>query len=82
MCQACSLEGIDWRFRNGPSKSLFKNTFYRIYTGRKTTTNLCRICSVELFHEGEGRFLRKHPRLALKLSKKKSSSSDEFNFMF
>lgn len=82
MCQVCKLEGVDWKFRNGIDTALSKGTFYRVYEGQIKSVHLCLICSVELFHKGENRFLKKHPLLALEFSKRQTSEVDDFDFSF
>ncbi len=83
MCQVCKLEGVDWRFRNGSKQSLARGVFYRVYEGEVKIVHLCVICSIELFHLGERRFLTKHPMLAFDLMKQnKSTGDDGFDFSF
>ncbi len=83
MCQVCKLEGVDWKFRNGEKQSISRGIFYRVYEGELKVVHLCKICSVELFHVGETRFLSKHPLLAIDFTKRtKAASNDEFDFSF
>ncbi len=80
MCDVCREEEIDWKFKNGtkPSSSC---RLYRIYRGQSTQVMLCHLHSIELFCIGETRFLKFHPRLAMKLhTNVRSSSSDVFAF--
>ncbi len=83
MCQVCKLEGTDWKFKNGESKSLSRVTFYRVYEGEQKSVHLCSLCSIDLFLLGEGRFLEQHPLLALDFSKRAAASDSEgFDFSF
>jgi len=83
MCEVCKLEGVDWKFRNGAGRSLSRCLFFRVYEGEAKLVHLCLICSIDLFHIGETRFLSRHPLLAIEFSKNQSSSvEDDFSFNF
>jgi hypothetical protein len=85
MCQVCKVEGVDWKFRNGPERPLQRCVFYRVYQAETKMVHLCLLCSVELFHIGESRFLSKHPLMAFEFSRIKNRATvdeDDFDFSF
>lgn len=85
MCQVCKLEGVNWVFRNGNKRKLTREVFYRVYEREVKVIELCRICSIELFHLGESRFLINHPLLAVEILRSARRSEDrdyDFDFNF
>jgi len=85
MCQVCKLEGVNWVFRNGRKRRLTRNIFYRVYEREIKVVELCCICSIELFHLGESRFLSNHPLLAVEIlrsARRREDRDSEFDFNF
>lgn len=71
MCDVCTAEDIDWRFKVGKTSNLARGKLYNVYEGRSAYLSLCLIHDIELFMLGEKKFLAAHPKLALKLATEK-----------
>lgn len=68
MCDCCKAEGRDFQFRTGARSKVKHAKLYRIYVGRVKDIKLCRLCDIELFHNGESRFLENNIQYAQALS--------------
>ena len=68
MCHVCESEGLNWKFLNGPDKTLETAWLFGIYRGRIAKLRLCYIHSVELFMFGEHIFLEHHYKLCHELT--------------
>ncbi len=73
MCEVCKCEGVDYKFKNGPTKGLYKDVLYKVYKGQTANILLCHIHSIELFMVGESRFLKSHLVFARDLARKSFS---------
>lgn len=63
MCDACRASGENFVFKNRDS-SLYKNSLYQVYRDGIAKITLCRIHDIELFRQGEFKFLEKNLTLA------------------
>jgi len=73
MCEVCKCEGVDYKFKNGPTKGLNRDTLYKVYKDHSANISLCHIHSIELFMVGEKRFLKNHLAYARVLANKSFS---------
>lgn len=76
MCDCCKAEGRDHVLRCGDAAKTRSARLYKVYVGRTTSVNLCRLCDIQLFKSGESRFLECNIRFAQNLFSSRSSSSD------
>ena len=67
-CDCCKQEGRDWKFLCGEDAKLKEVKLYGVKRAKGIIkVSLCRLCEIELFRIGEGRFLKKHGSFAVSI---------------
>ncbi len=60
MCDVCVSEGKNYLFINGEKKRLVKRELKKVYSGAKAVVKLCYVHDIDLFINGERKFLMEH----------------------
>lgn len=79
MCDACQSRGTNWSLANGPGRSqLEKAKLFSAVEGKEINLKLCYLCSINLFINGERKFLTSNRPLRDALAQQHSHSDFEF----
>ena len=57
MCHACLSKSQDWKFANGENTQLQKVKLFQIFKNGVSVVQLCHLHAIQLFQQGERRFL-------------------------
>lgn len=79
MCDACQSRGVNWSLSNGPGRShLEKAKLFSAVEGKEISLKLCYLCSINLFTNGERKFLTTNKPLRDALAHQHGASDFEF----
>ena len=73
MCEVCRAEGENYLFKNGAKKKLVSACLYKVLKDAVAPVTLCYTHNIELFCQGERRFIMDHLDFARTLGRHRKS---------